>query len=241
MGFCKPHFVMIMPKDRKISPGLGERLVSLEKSGETVRQFCERIGVPEQTYSNYVRGDRIPNVDFLLHLKKQLNVGVDWLLTGDEQENSAVSRSGARLGENLVSIPRYAVQAAAGGGALVQEESAENFLVVSAAWLAALAPAGARVVALEAAGDSMHPTINDADLIFINLNFQKRELSNGGIFVITVSDRTMVKRLQAMRNGDIKITSDNPHYEAETIPAEEAQESMIVHGKVFWAGGLLRG
>ncbi|MBA4783386.1 MAG: helix-turn-helix domain-containing protein [Rhizobiales bacterium] len=228
-----------MSKPLKIAPGIGERLVKVRGTKKR-EEFCQEIGMKPVTYGTYETGARKVPIEFLVLLRDKLEIDLNWLVTGDSATDAA-ARSGARLGENLVSIPRYAVQAAAGSGALVQEEGAENFLVVSAAWLAALAPAGARVAALEAAGDSMYPTITDGDLIFINLNFQKRELSNGGIFVITVSDRTMVKRLQVMRNGDIKITSDNPHYEPENIPAEEAQESIIVHGKVFWAGGLLRG
>ena len=47
----------------------------------------------------------------------------------------------------------------------------------------------------------------------------------------------MMKRLQVMLNGDLKIMSDNKAYEPETIPAAQRDESAIIHGRVFWCGG----
>lgn len=59
-----------------------------------------------------------------------------------------------------------------------------------------------------------YPTTTDGDSIFINLRLRlrlrKREFPNGGIFVITLSDRTMIKRLPVMRNGGIKSPPTTP-------------------------------
>lgn len=64
-------------------------------------------------------------------------------------------------------------------------------------------------------------------------------LRGGGVFVITVGSMIMIKRLQVMLNGDLKIMSDNKAYEPETIPAARRDVSVIIHGRVFWCGGPL--
>ena len=41
------------------------------------------------------------------------------------------------------------------------------------------------------------------------------------------------------QRGDLKISSDNRAYDPETVPAAERDDKVIVHGRVFWAGGPL--
>jgi phage repressor protein C with HTH and peptisase S24 domain len=50
----------------------------------------------------------------------------------------------------------------------------------------------------------------------------------------------MVKRLQRMRNRDIRIISDNDRYETEIVTDEEAVETLTVNARVVWSGGPLR-
>lgn len=49
----------------------------------------------------------------------------------------------------------------------------------------------------------------------------------------------MIKLLQVMLNGDLKFKSDSKAYEPESIPAAQRDESVIIHGRVFWCSGPL--
>ena len=73
----------------------------------------------------------------------------------------------------------------------------------------------------------------------VEMNVDGDHVSAGGVFVIAVAGMIMVKRLQIMLDGDLKISSDNRAYDPETVPAAERDDKVIVHGRVFWSGGPL--
>ena len=51
----------------------------------------------------------------------------------------------------------------------------------------------------------------------------------------------MIKRLQIMLDGDLRILSDNAAYSAQTVAANERDDKVIVHGRVVWSGGPMTG
>ena len=62
---------------------IGERLRQVRKKMDLNQsEFADAFGVTLQTISRYERGTRVPDGDFLLVLKEQANVSIDWLLTG---------------------------------------------------------------------------------------------------------------------------------------------------------------
>ncbi len=135
-----------------------------------------------------------------------------------------------------IPLPRYDIQASAGHGSLADSETISNFLTVSREWLSRYVPVGAKVVIIEARCDSMEPTVRDGDLLLLHMDIDLDTAAAGGVFIITVGGMIMIKRLQIILNGDLKIMSDNKAYEAETIPAAQRDESVIIHGRVFWCG-----
>jgi phage repressor protein C with HTH and peptisase S24 domain len=63
----------------------------------------------------------------------------------------------------------------------------------------------------------------------------------GGIFVLTKDHHLLLKRLQVLMDGSLRIISDNPAYDAETIAAGELEhQGIIIHGQVFFVGGKPR-
>jgi phage repressor protein C with HTH and peptisase S24 domain len=75
----------------------------------------------------------------------------------------------------------------------------------------------------------------------IETGIDAESIAAGGVFVLTIAGMIMIKHLQIMLNGDLKISSDNKAYDPETIPADERDEKVIIHGWVFWSGGPLGG
>lgn len=143
-------------------------------------------------------------------------------------------------GQSTRSIPYYEVQVSAGGGALVQSQDAEDAFVVGRDWLSKYLPPNARCGIVEARGDSMEPTIRDGDILLLNFDVSRAHVDAGGVFVITVDDALLVKRLQVMLDGSVMVISDNDLYQAEKVSREVADERMVVHAQVVWVGGPIR-
>ena len=235
-----------MGRKRKTSPGLGERIASLIGQGQTQQEFAEFIGVPGQTLGNYLRGKREPSFDFLIRLKQKTDIDIDWLLTGDAEKEERRNYLVYGFAEDreippasYISIPRYDIQASAGHGAFADRQEAADHLIVSRDWLSRYVGNGDRVVVIEAHGDSMEPTVRHGDLLMVEMKVEREDVAAGGVFVIAVAGMIMVKRLQVMLGGDLKISSDNRAYDPETVPAAERDDKVIVHGRVFWSGGPL--
>lgn len=202
------------------------------------KEFADRLGVHVNTIANYERGDRKVDPEFLVKLRESAGVDVNWLLTGDSRSETANLVASSK--DEAVSVARYAIQASAGDGAVVLAEEVADYFRVGRAWLERYVPRGARTGIIEARGDSMEPTIRDGDILLLNFEINRQDVANGGVFVISIDGHLYVKRLQIMLDGSIKILSDNNHYEAETVDREYADEKMMVHARVVWAGGPLR-
>jgi phage repressor protein C with HTH and peptisase S24 domain len=157
--------------------------------------------------------------------------GIDESELGGSKENSSTTvRSGPK--REWIEVPRLALGASAGPGALAGEEEAIGAFRFSARWLREQGLQPARLSAIAVAGDSMEPTLRDGDEILV-------ERGSGpwrdGVHVVRVDDALLVKRLDTGRAGRVVLISDNPAYRPlELTPAE-----VEIVGRVVWKGGRL--
>lgn len=135
--------------------------------------------------------------------------------------------------DQLVLVPRYEVQASAGGGALIHSEMIVNYLAFEQTWVAKMGLSRDKLALIEVHGDSMVPELNNQDLILVDMRMS--ELSANGIYVIQLNGHLLVKRIQTRMDGSVTVISDNPKYAPEPLTAEQAQ-SLIVLGLVVWSG-----
>ena len=68
---------------------------------------------------------------------------------------------------------------------------------------------------VRAVGDSMQPTINDGDFVFVDTSSQS--MTSDGIYVISSAAGLAVKRLQNNFTGEIIVRSDNKAYDPLTF------------------------
>lgn len=131
-----------------------------------------------------------------------------------------------------VDVPRLALGASAGSGAMAAGEETVGAFRFSARWLRGqgLDPAMLSAIAVE--GDSMEPTLRDGDEILVDRS--PRPLRDG-IHVVRLDDTLLVKRIDAARPGRIALVSDNPAYRPLELAASEVQ----VIGRVVWKSGRL--
>ncbi|MCO5083039.1 MAG: LexA family transcriptional regulator [Rhizobiaceae bacterium] len=204
-------------------------------------EFSRKVGVPVQTLARYEKGSS-PSIDIAAKIADVYEVSLDWLCArSDRRDGDLVISASA----DAITLPRYDVRASAGAGALVPTEDVSEYFAVGRDWLRrnlpGWAPPNAIVGILEGSGDSMEPTIRDGDLVMIVQEVEWRIVERGGIFVFSLDDeRLLLKRLQVLMNGDLKVISDNPAYAPETIPYDDIQHRVRIHGMVFFAGGKPR-
>lgn len=130
-------------------------------------------------------------------------------------------------------VPIYDIEAGAGQGVVVYDESSVASLAFPPGYLSKALdadPADLKIISVK--GDSMLPTLAGGDVVMIDMS--KRDLSFDGIFVFREDGEALqVKRFgRASRRGYVMIVSDNKAYPAVEI----LREDVDVLGRVIWAG-----
>ena len=138
-------------------------------------------------------------------------------------------------GAGLRLVPKLAVGASAGGGALTDVEALAGKVGFDESWLRqmGLDPAGLSLIRV--VGDSMQPTLNDGDDIMVDTAAALRAPKKG-VHVLRLDGTLMVKRLLPGKGGTLSILSDNPVYPAiEDVAAGD----VTLIGRVVWVGRKL--
>jgi phage repressor protein C with HTH and peptisase S24 domain len=135
-------------------------------------------------------------------------------------------------GTDWVDVPRLALGASAGPGALAADERAIGAFRFSRRWLRQHGFDPRMLSAILVDGDSMEPALRDGDEILVDAT--PRPLRDG-IHVVRAGGALLVKRLETGRPGLIVLKSDNPAYDAIELPPRDVE----VVGRVVWKGGRL--
>lgn len=192
-------------------------------------KFVKQSGVPKRTLASYAAGKSEPKASVLKTLARTGNVSIEWLMGISDDPAGGVQ---------LVELPRYEVEASAGGGKAVLAELPDNHLRISEDWFGRHAPRNAHLGVIDIVGDSMWPTLLDGDLAVVNFDAATpRHLAGGGIFVFTVGDDLYVKRMVLQPDRKLIAASDNPEYPPYTFDMNDEHADVIVHGKVVWTAG----
>ncbi|MDM7955598.1 S24 family peptidase [Blastomonas sp.] len=130
-------------------------------------------------------------------------------------------------------IPRLAVGASAGAGALPDSEAPLAEIAFDEAWLRRLGAGSDAVTMIQVEGDSMAPTLSDGDDILVAMPSDGPARRRDGIHVLRMDDALIVKRLAFRPDGRLSVTSDNALY--PSYP-DVAPESVVIVGRVIWAG-----
>jgi phage repressor protein C with HTH and peptisase S24 domain len=130
-------------------------------------------------------------------------------------------------------IPRLAVGASAGAGALPDDEAPLAEIAFDEAWLRRLGAGSDAVTMIQVEGDSMAPTLSDGDDILVAMPSGGPVRRRDGIHVLRMDDALIVKRLAFRPDGRLSVTSDNALYPSYV---DVSPESVAIVGRVIWAG-----
>ncbi|RXJ89278.1 peptidase S24 [Arcobacter sp. CECT 8983] len=89
------------------------------------------------------------------------------------------------------------------------------------------------IEAINVVGDSMEPTLNSDNVIFIDKT--KKDASRDGIYAFTTNHGLFVKRIQKRVDGKLDVISDNKDYPKQVLDNSE----LNIVGKVVSTFGMI--
>lgn len=129
-------------------------------------------------------------------------------------------------------IPRRAIDASAGPGAVAVGEAAFDAFRFSRRWLREQGFDAGRLSAIRVMGDSMEPLLRDGDEVLVD---ERKRPFRDGVHVVRLDDRLLVKRVASQGGGRYSLLSQNLAYPPIAVTADE----MEIIGRVVWKSGRL--
>jgi phage repressor protein C with HTH and peptisase S24 domain len=126
-------------------------------------------------------------------------------------------------------VPMAEAYLSGGGGAFVLSEKFKEFYAFRKEWIRRVATSPKSVVLMPVRGTSMHPTIQDGDVVMLDTG--RARVFDGQIYALSLNDTIMIKRLENIVGGRIRIISEN---RLEFPPYEADARSVRIIGQVIW-------
>lgn len=209
-----------------------ERLVMLSKQYGGQTGLSKLIDRSPAQISQWINGSadsktgkaRSMKSDTAREIEIALNLPRGWF---DQPINAELSPPH----EGYVQLKLLDIKAAAGDGAINAEyPESVQMVEVSEKWARKNIGNNYKDISIiTASGDSMQPTFNCGDWLFVDQAVKFYE--DDGVYVFMSGAGLRVKRLQKLINGELKVISDNQKYKSETLECNELN-SIKICGKV---------
>ena len=205
-------------------------MLSKEYGGQT--ELSKRIDKSPAQISQWINGSadsktgkaRSMKSDTAREIEVALKLPRGWFDQPVESENTTPQ-------EGYIQLTLLDVKAAAGNGFDNNDyPESVQLIEVSEKWARNnLGHSFKSISVITASGDSMQPTFNCGDWLFVDktTNFYDED----GVYVFMSSSGLKVKRLQKFVSGELRIISDNQKYKSEVIEDNEFN-SIKICGKV---------
>ncbi|KZE34577.1 XRE family transcriptional regulator [Crenobacter luteus] len=229
-----------------------ERLQQLLPLFKSVRAFASASGVSQTGLQRLINGGE-PTLSTLVALAKAAGVSVEWLATGEgpmRKEEAAPEAAPRRaapspcacldtLGnpvdlDEFVFVPRYNLKASAGHGASTEGEKPVFSMAFRKYWVdnyLRADPHDLSVISVK--GDSMKGVLEDRDVILLN---HAERNPGAGLYVLRLDGDLIVKQVQRLPGGILRVTSANTTYEAFEVDINNLPADFEIIGKVVWFG-----
>ncbi|AXK48743.1 peptidase S24 [Aliarcobacter trophiarum LMG 25534] len=203
----------------------------LKTDGKTKKVFdkevAEALDLTQANFATMKNRGKIPYTNILNFCAKK-KISINWLLY-NQNPNSLID-----------STDRYwvkyypTVNVSAGGGAYDGDENSES-LELPDCFLSMLGGKEnlKNIDAINVIGDSMEPTLNSNNIIFIDKT--KNDINRDGIYAFTTNYGLFVKRVQKRVDGLLDIISDNKDYPVQVLNKNE----LNILGKVVSSFGKI--
>ncbi len=213
----------------------GEVLRRLEELGLNVNQAEARAGLPQGYIRGVVRDDEkraIPNIYKAQKIAGALGLELYFgPLRGAEPEPPLLELDG----DDFAAIPKLAVEASAGPGALNGEPEVVGKLAFRRDWLRRIGVKPDRVMLITVTGHSMEPELAPGDLALIDQDRATWE-HNRVFALVDLDGGVRIKRVLLEGKLGLVLVSDNPaeHPPEARLGADANRVKPL--GRVVWSG-----
>lgn len=197
---------------------IGERVKKArEEKGYTQEELASKLGYKSRSSVNKIEKERDIPRSMVVKLAEVLGVTPSYLMGWDETDNSKPNAQ--KLPNDFIRIIPVFESASAGFGA-----NAENRIMEFIPLFIESDSEAANTICVRVCGDSMHPQIQDGDLVQVH---KQETAETGDIVVILDGDDAFVKRFIRTPQG-ITLESFNPNYPPMRFSREESNHLRIV-------------
>lgn len=191
------------------------------------KDVAESLDLSQANFATMKNRGKIPYSNILNFCAKR-RISINWLLY-NQNPNSLIDST------DKYWIKYYpSVSVSAGGGAYEDEDSYES-LELPEYFLTILGGKDnlKNIEAINVVGDSMEPTLNSNNIIFVDKT--KNDLNKNGVYAFTTNYGLFVKRVQKRVDGQLDIISDNKDYPLQVLKKDE----INILGKVVGSFGKI--
>lgn len=234
--------------------GIAKKL-KLLINGQSVNQWARDHDLPPQTVHEWIKMDRMPRSAGLKTLIEATGMPKKWWLHDEHHPVSTVNPLTTGSGQHsrlpvqshsitdmrvndFVPMPKYSLQSMPDRA--ISSDQVVDYLAFKKDWLQYSMDVHDQALALiKMKGDSMSPTLKNNDLMLTDLT--QLRLEDDSIYVLSIKNELVVKRVQRKLNGAFVITTDNSQNQnthQEEIDEETAMDLPVI-GKVIWYGRVI--
>lgn len=191
---------------------------------DAAEQFLNQLS-DETTFDYVVGGEG----DYEVNFPMDAGASLAKLITSFSDSDSTVDKS------EYAFIPLYDVEACAGHGSYVEQESVAAHLAFRRDWLhQELRATPSNLHLIYVRGDSMAPDLKDGEVIMVDTT-TRGTLVRDDIYVVRIDDTVAVKMLARLPGGRVKVMSKNQDYGS----FETDLENIHIIGQVIWHAGRI--
>lgn len=207
---------------------LKDILSSDGKNGKVFdKDVAESLELSQANFATMKNRGKIPYSN-ILNFCARKKISINWLLY-NQNPGSLVDTTDKYWIKYFPSV-----SVSAGGGAYESEDNFES-LEIPPYFIHMLGGKDnlKNIDAINVVGDSMEPTLNNDNIIFIDKT--KNDCNRDGIYAFTTEHGLFVKRIQKKVDGNLDIISDNKDYPSQILGVKD----LKILGKVISSFGMV--
>ncbi len=211
---------------------LQERLKEIARECGGNRALCEKSGVSERTFANWLAGSSEPKIIGIASIANAAGVTIDWLVTGTKPKRRLGARS--ENCEQTVKIVLIDKALEQGDKPAFQRFKIRDHVPFSKDFLSETLGKDHfdQLCVLEVTGDSMAPTMGDGDFVLVD---REARQTNDGLTAYIFKDAIYIKRFVNVLNGVDVVSDNNSLYPPHRIEGTDLKHLEII-GSVRWIG-----